>query len=78
MSAVDGSRVNRTMPELMSWVYFRSTARLADGNQIKRTGSTGSRIDGAMPFATSSLTLRIVCWSVSTLSVNCWPTLLPA
>lgn len=37
----------------------------------------GSKTDGAMPFVTSSLMLRIVCWSVSTLSVSCWPTLFP-
>jgi hypothetical protein len=35
------------------------------------TGSTGRRIDGAMPFLTSSLMLRMVCCRVKMLSVKC-------
>jgi hypothetical protein len=39
------------------------------------TGSIGSNIDGAMLFATSSLTFRMVCRSVRILSVKRSPTL---
>jgi hypothetical protein len=39
------------------------------------TGSIGKSIDGAIPFATSSLMFRIVCWRVKTLLVSSWHTL---
>jgi hypothetical protein len=71
MSEAEGSRVRRSMPEFMSWVYVILEFAGVLG-RVGLTGSAGKRREGAMPFSTSSLMLRMVCWRVRMLSVRCW------